>query len=224
MVVVHLRDVEYNNNIFDMGRYIGPKNKIARRFRTNLNLKTNANKVARRLNQAPGVHGAKKKAIATSSYGKQLVEKQKAKFIYGIREKQFSKYVKQASAITGDSGVNLQELLEMRLDNVVYRLGFASTRAQARQMVSHGMFTINNKKMDIPSHIVKVNDVIGIKENKLKKKNFEGLEEKLQKHELASWLSLDFKNKSGKILGKPKAEDFEKVFDIKLIIEYYSTR
>ena len=111
-----------------MGRYIGPKNKIARRFRTNLNLKTNAAKVARRLNQAPGVHGPTKRGGAGSSYGKQLAEKQKAKFVYGLRERQFRGYVEKSTAMSGDSGVNLQQMLEMRMDNVIYRLGFAITR------------------------------------------------------------------------------------------------
>jgi small subunit ribosomal protein S4 len=176
------------------------------------------------LNQVPGVHGAKKRALATSAYGKQLLEKQKAKFMYGLREKQFSKYVKQASSITGDSGINLQEILEMRFDNVIYKLGIATTRAQARQMVSHCMFVLNGKKMNVPSHLVKVNDEISIKENKKEKKIFDGLEERLQKQELPSWLSLDVKKKTAKVLGRPKNEDFEKVFDVKLIIEYYSIR
>ncbi len=207
-----------------MGRYIGPKNKIARRFGVNLGLKSEATKVARRLNQAPGVHGPNKRRKSVSAFGKQLNEKQKAKFMYGIREKQFRAYVEKANAMSGDSGVNLQELLEMRLDNVVYRLGFALTRAQARQMVGHGMFTLNGKKMNIPSHIVRVGDVIEVKENKKKKKVFDGMAEKLQKHELPSWVSNDPAALSGKVLGTPKADDFEKVFDVKLIIEYYSTR
>ena len=207
-----------------MGRYIGPKNKIARRFGVNLNLKSNATKVARRLTQTPGVHGPNQRRRSVSAFGKQLNEKQKAKFMYGIREKQFRGYVTKANAMAGDSGVNLQELLEMRFDNVIYRLGFALTRAQARQMVGHGMFTINGKKMDIPSHIVHVGDVIEIKENKKNKKVFDGMVERLQKHDLASWVSNDPAKLSGKILGNPKSNDFEKVFDIKLIIEYYSTR
>ncbi|PIZ96384.1 MAG: 30S ribosomal protein S4 [Candidatus Magasanikbacteria bacterium CG_4_10_14_0_2_um_filter_33_14] len=207
-----------------MGRNIGPKNKIARRFRTNLGLKTNATKVARRLNQAPGVHGPNQRRVSLSAFGKQLLEKQKAKFLYGIREGQFRKYVEKASAMTGDSGVNLQELLEMRMDNVVYRLGFATTRAQARQFVSHGMFTLNSKKMDIPSHIVRVGDIIALKENKVKKQIFENLSDRLQSQELQSWLSVDAAAKTGKILTKPADKDFEKVFDVKLITEYYSTR
>ncbi|MBI2436260.1 MAG: 30S ribosomal protein S4 [Candidatus Magasanikbacteria bacterium] len=207
-----------------MGRTIRPKNKIARRFKINLGLKQDPSKVARRLQQAPGVHGPTKRSKASSSFGKQLDEKQKAKFMYHIREKQFRGYVKKASAMSGDSGVNLQELLEMRMDNVVYRMGFATTRAQARQMVGHGMFRLNNKKMNIPSHIVHVGDIVAIKENKLKKHLFEELETRLQKHDLVSWVSVDIKTKSGKVLSKPQDTDFEKIFDVKFIIEYYSTR
>jgi small subunit ribosomal protein S4 len=207
-----------------MGRNIGPKNKIARRFKTNLGLKTNASKVARRLNQAPGVHGPNQRRVSLSSFGKQLLEKQKAKAVYGIREGQFRKYVEKANNMVGDSGVNLQELLEMRMDNVVYRLGFATTRAQARQFVSHGMFILNGKKMNIPSHIVRIGDIISLKPNKQKKQIFETISDRLQSNQLASWMSVDSAAKSGKILSKPSNKDFEKVFDVKLITEYYSTR
>ena len=207
-----------------MGRYIGPKNKIARRFHVNLGLKTNVTKVARRLTQSPGVHGPNKRKGATSSYGRQLDEKQKAKFVYGLRERQFRRYVEEANNMKGDSGVNLQEMLEMRMDNVVYRLGFAVTRAQARQFVSHGMFTLNGKKMNIPSHIVSVGNVIALKANKVEKKIFEGIGERLKKHELPSWLSFDLGMNGCKVLGRPMETDFERVFDVKLIVEYYSTR
>lgn len=207
-----------------MGKYIGPKNKIARRFGVNLGLKSEATKVARRLGQMPGVHGPKKRAKGGSSYSKQLIEKQKAKFIYGIREAQFSRYVKEASSMKGDSGVNLQTILETRLDNVIYRMGFALTRAQARQMVNHGMFTVNGKNLNIPSHIVKVGDVIAVRDKKLKKSLFLDLEEKLTKVQLPSWISVDPKTKSGKILNLPTEQDFNKIFDVKLIIEYFSTR
>ncbi len=208
-----------------MGKYIGPKNKIARRFGVNLGLKSNSNKVARRLNQMPGVHGPKKRSSRVgSSYGKQLIEKQKAKFIYNIHERQFRRYVTEAIRLEGDSGVNLQRLLELRLDNVVYRLGLAITRAQARQMVNHGMFAVNGKKLNIPSHLCKVSDEISLRENKQKKKLFEDLSERLAKVDLASWLSLDLPKKTGKILNIPNEKDFDKVFDVKLIIEYYSNR
>lgn len=208
-----------------MGKNIGPKNKIARRFGVNLGLKTNAAKVARRLNQMPGVHGpSKKPGAGVTSFGKQLLEKQKAKAIYGLRERQFKRFVTEATRQKGDSGQHLLRLLEMRFDNVIYRLGFAVTRAQARQMVNHQMFLLNGKRMDIPSHIVRIGDVVTIKENKTKKKIFDGISEKLAKIDLPSWLSLDSAKMSGKVLGLPKTEDFERSFDVKLIIEYYSTR
>ncbi|MFA7314754.1 MAG: 30S ribosomal protein S4 [Candidatus Magasanikbacteria bacterium] len=207
-----------------MGRNIGPKNKIARRFKINLGLKTNSSKVARRLNQAPGVHGPNQRRVTLSAFGKQLLEKQKAKAVYGIRERQLRKYVEKASSMAGDSGVTLQEMLEMRMDNVVYRLGFATTRAQARQFVSHSMFLLNGKKMNIPSHIVRVGDIISLKVNKQKKQVFENISDKLQAKELVSWVSVDAAAKSGKILAKPMSKDFEKVYDVKLITEYYSTR
>lgn len=208
-----------------MGKYVGPKNKIARRFGVNLGLKMNPVKVARRLSQMPGVHGPTKKAgVGLTGYGKQLLEKQKAKFVYGMRERQFKRYVTEATRQKGDSSVHLLGFLERRMDNVIYRLGFAGTRAQARQLVNHKMFLLNNKPMDIPSHIVKAGDVITLKENKSKKKFFEGIVEKLSKVELPSWLSADPAKRSGKILNLPKEGDFERVFDVKLIIEYYSAR
>ena len=206
-----------------MGRYIGPKNKIARRFGVNLGLKTNAAKVARRLSQAPGVHGPNKRGKTKSNYGKQLEEKQKARFIYGLREGQFRSYVREAGRLEGNSSVNLQTLLEQRLDNVIYRLGFAVTRAQARQMVSHNLFTVNDKKMNIPSYLVRTGDVIAVKENKTKKKIFEKMSEQLSHATLPSWLTVDPNKHTGKVLHMPKDVDFNKKFDVKLIIEYYST-
>lgn len=207
-----------------MGRYIGPKNKIARRFGMNLGLKTNPAKVARRIAQKPGVHGPKKGRSSVSTFGKQLVEKQKAKFVYGLRERQFRRYVEEAGRLTGDSVVNLQTILERRLDNVVYRLGFAVTRAQARQFVSHSMFTVNGKHMNIPSYLVKSGDVIALKPNKQKKKIFETISDKLNGATLPSWLSVDAAKKEAKVLHMPEPQDFEKIFDVKPIIEYYSTR
>ena len=208
-----------------MSKYIGPKNKIARRFGINLGLKSNSNKVTRRLNQMPGVHGPKKRSNRSgSSFSKQLIEKQKAKSIYNIRERQFRRYVNEAIRLKGDSGINLQRLLELRLDNIVYRLGFAITRAQARQMVNHGMFMVNDKKLNIPSHLCKSGDKISLRENKQKKKLFEDLDERLAKVDLLSWLSLDLPKRIGSILNVPDVQDFDKVFDVKFIIEYYSIR
>lgn len=207
-----------------MGRYIGPTNKIARRFGINLGLKVNPAKVARRLTQPPGVHGTKRRRVSTSSYSKQLIEKQKVKYIYGIRERQLRRYVDEAIQRKGDSSVYLQQILERRLDNVVYRLGFAVTRAQARQLVSHGLFAVGGKKLNIPSYLVKVGDVIACQENKVDKKIFTGLEERLTKANLPAWLTVDSKTKAGKVTNQPQEKDFDKVFDIKFIIEYYSSR
>jgi small subunit ribosomal protein S4 len=207
-----------------MGRTIAPKNKIARRFGVNLGLKTNPTKVAKRLGQPPGVHGPKKRRVSQSSFGKQLIEKQKAKFMYGLREKQFQRYATEATRLTGDSGLNLMQLLEARMDNVIYRLGFATTRAQARQFVSHNMFTVNGKKMNIPSHLLRSGDIVALKANKTKKKLFENLSERLQSYEAPSWLMVDANAKQGKVLSKPAETDMEKIFDVKLIIEFYSSR
>lgn len=207
-----------------MGRYLGPRNKIARRFGVNLGLKSNPVKVARRLAQPPGVHGPKKRRAAATAYGRQLLEKQKAKFMYGMREAQFRRYVAEATRRRGDSSVYLQQLLEMRLDNVVYRLGFAVTRAQARQMVTHGMFLLNQKQMNIPSHVLKPGDTVKLKENKAKKNLFSDITERLAKAQTPSWLTVDAAQKSGVVTSAPAEKDFDKVFDVKLIIEYYSSR
>ncbi len=207
-----------------MGKYIGPKNKIARRFGVNLGLKSNPAKVAKRINQRPGIQGVSKRRRSVSSFGKQLDEKQKAKYIYGMREKQFRSYVEKATRQEGDSGVNLLKILESRFDNVIYRLGFAITRAQARQLVGHNMFTVNGKKMNIPSYMVKSGDVIELKANKQKKGIFENITEKLNNHTTPSWVSVDAKAKSGKVLHAPLPDDVEKIFDVKLIIEFYATR
>lgn len=207
-----------------MGRFTGPKNKIARRFGLDLGLKTNPAKVAKRLHQMPGVHGPNKRPKAPSSFGRQLLEKQKAKFIYGLRENQLKRYVTEATRVKGNSGTLLLELLEMRLDNVVYRMGFASTRAQARQMVTHGMFMVNGVKLNIPSHTVSIGDVVTVKPAKAKKKLFEGGSEKMQNAIMPSWVKVEPKELKGTVLGRPAATDVEKLFDVTLIIEYFSTR
>ncbi|MFH1286655.1 MAG: 30S ribosomal protein S4 [Candidatus Magasanikbacteria bacterium] len=207
-----------------MGRYIGPKNKIARRFGVNLWLKTNPTKVARRLAQKPGVHGTKNMRRNVSTYGKQLLEKQKAKYVYGIREKQLRRYVDEASRREGDSGTNLQQILETRFDNVIYRMGYAVTRAQARQFVSHNMFLVNGKKMNIPSHLVKIGDTVELKQNKQSKTIFHDISDRLSKQDLPSWLRVDSAKKSGEVTSVPHEKDFDKIFDVKLIIEYYSSR
>ena len=176
------------------------------------------------MSQPPGMHGVKKRRPSSTSYGRQLIEKQKAKYIYGIREAQFRRYVAEATRRRGDSSVYLQQLLELRLDNVIYRLGFALTRAQARQFVSHGMFQVNRKNMNIPSHILRVGDAITLKENKAKKKLFADIAARLAQAPTRSWLTIDPAAKTGKVTSLPGEKDFDKAFDVKFIIEYYSSR
>ena len=144
-----------------MARYTGPSNKLARKIGEDLGLKSNALKVARRLSIRPGQHGAKTRR-KLSDYGVQLQEKQKVKFIYGILEKQLRRLYADASKNPTATGAALLSLLERRLDNVVYRLGWANTRAAARQIVSHGHIQVNGKKMNIPSYRVQVHDVVSL--------------------------------------------------------------
>jgi len=156
-----------------------------------------------------------------SEYGLQLKEKQKTKFVYGVLEKQFRNYFEMASNKKGVTGENLLQILESRLDNVVYRLGFANTRPQARQLVTHGLFEVNGRKVDVPSYLVKAGDVIKVRENKdneLIKVNFE----ENAKRPLVKWLEKDEKNLSGKVLRLADREDIEIPIEEHLIVELYS--
>ena len=157
-----------------------------------------------------------------SEYGLQLKEKQKTKFIYGVLEKQFRRYFEMASNKKGVTGDNLLQILESRLDNVVFRLGFASTRPQARQMVTHGLFEVNGKKVDIPSYLVKEGDVITLKENK---KNNPVIKENIEtnrKMVVPAWLERDFDNLSGKVIRLAAREDIDIPVEEHLIVELYS--
>ncbi len=169
----------------------------------------------------PGMHGPKGKARLTG-YGTQLREKQKAKRIYGILERQFKNYFEKASKRMGDTSEFLLQLLEMRLDNVIYRLGFAKARQQARQMVGHGLLFVNGKKVTIPSFQVKIGDVISIKPSAASKKIFQNLPQTLQKQEVPAWLALDVTKLEGKVTRKPTKDDLKTQFDLKMIIEFYS--
>jgi small subunit ribosomal protein S4 len=156
-----------------------------------------------------------------STYGIQLQEKQKAKKMYGLREKQFFLTFLRAKK-KGDAGENLLRLLEMRLDNVVYRFGLAITRAQARQMVGHAQFDVNGQKVDIPSYQVKPNDVVSVRKTKKQKKQFNDLPEKLKKAIVPGWLNFDASEMSGKVLHEPKKEDLDQSVNSQLIVEFYS--
>lgn len=169
----------------------------------------------------PGVHGVQRQPRLTE-YGQQLRAKQKAKRTYGIMERQFINYYKKAVAKPEDSEQALKRLLEMRLDNVVYRLGFAVSRALARQLITHGHITVNSEKLDIPSCQIKVGDVVAISSFSKDLAPFKGLDEKLKTHQLPSWLGLDKEMKSGKVLSLPSSEDMRDTIEAKQIIEFYS--
>lgn len=208
-----------------MGRNLKPKCKICRRVGEKLFLRGErcftSKCILVKRNYPPGMHGVKK-ATRLTGYGMQLREKQKAKQIYGIVEKQFRNYFRKASKKKGDTSESLLQLLELRLDNIVYRLGFAKSRAQARQIVQHGHILVNNKKVNIPSFQVKPKDTIALREKSLKLAPFVDLPKILEKHELPSWLSLDSKKMEGRVLGMPTKEELKVPFDIKMIVEYYS--
>jgi len=157
-----------------------------------------------------------------SDRGLQLMEKQKVRYTYGLLEGQFRRFFAQAERQPGITGENLQVLLERRLDNVVYRLGFADSRAQARQLVQHGHFMLNGRKTDIPSCLVKEGDTIGWKESSTKTEYYKQLVKSIEAKSLVSWLSLDRKNLVGQALSLPTPEDVGAEFDVKAIVEYYS--
>lgn len=199
-----------------MARYTGPKHKLVRREGVNILDKTSAS-LARRLNIPPGVHGRKGRK-RLSEFGSQLREKQKAKAMYGILEKQFKRLVTELEKQKGDTGELLLSLLETRLDNIVYRLGFAKSRYQARQFVSHGHIKVNGKRLTIPSYRVKVNDIIELDEKIQKNPDVSRLLE--EKPNLLPFL--ERQGTTGKLIRMPKREDIVVPFNTQQIIEYYS--
>jgi small subunit ribosomal protein S4 len=172
-------------------------------------------------NYPPGMHGQKRSNKKLSQYGTQLHEKQRAKQMYGMRERQFSNLFEKAKK-KGDAGENLLRLLETRFDNVIFRLGFAISRPQARQMVNHGMFTINDSLVDIASYQVQPGDVIKIKKNKLQKKLFTNINDKMKKATVPGWLNYDLKEDLAKVLHLPGKDDLEKSINSQIIVEFYS--
>ncbi|HSX40995.1 MAG TPA: 30S ribosomal protein S4 [Candidatus Saccharimonadales bacterium] len=200
-----------------MARYRGSKHKLARREGVNV-IDKDSQSLIRRLNIPPGVHGRKRKR-KLSEFGIQLREKQKAKAVYGLLDKQFSKMVKNVQNKKGETGEMLVALLETRLDNVVYRLGFAKSRTMARQFVSHGHVTVNNKKLNIPSYQVRIDDVIAISPKIQKNPD---VVKKLEEKDAVILPFLDRKGLLGKLVRMPKSGDVQVPFSTQLIIEYYS--
>ena len=200
-----------------MSRYIGPKNKLARRVGEDLSLKSNSVKVSRRLGIRPGQHGAKGRR-KLSDFATQLAEKQKLKYIYGITEKQLRRLYNEASTSAVATGEGLLSSLERRLDNVVYRAGWALTRAGSRQLVSHGHIRVNGKKLTVPSYQVQVEDIINIHDKILK--NAEMSERVKESASSVEWI--ETKQAVAKVGRLPKRSDIKETVAEQLVVEYYS--
>jgi small subunit ribosomal protein S4 len=207
-----------------MARYTGPACRLCRRVGEKLFLKgercfTPKCAIERR-RTPPGDRSQRRRRI--SDHGVQLREKQKARYMYGVMERQFSRYMDQAFKKPGVTGQYLLELLERRLDNAVYRLGFCDSRRQARQLVLHGHFAVNGRKTKIPSYALRQGDVITWKESHKERDFFKAFTEDIPKRPVPQWLSLDTANMSGTVAALPAAEDLEQAIDTRLIVEYYS--
>ncbi len=203
-----------------MARHTGPKIRQSRLFGEALTPK--AEKYLAKRNYRPGQHGQNPQRV--SEFGVQLREKQKAKIIYGIFEKQFRNYYEKASKKVGVTGDALLQLLETRLDNVIFRMGLAITRAQSRQLVSHGFFEVNGKKVNIPSYQVKVGDEIKVRETKKKSGYIKNLMITMDKQQpkTAEWVSFDTKALVGKVLSLPSKDQIGSTVNTQLIVEHYS--
>jgi small subunit ribosomal protein S4 len=200
-----------------MARYRGPRTKIARKFGDAI---YGADKSFERKNYPPGFHGVNKKRRKTSEYGLQLKEKQKAKYTYGVLEKQFANLFEKASRSKGVTGEVLLQLLEARLDNVVYRLGIAPSRASARQLVNHRHVTVNGELVSIPSYLLRPGDIVGVRE---KSKSLEVIADSLESRRVSvPWLEWDGTQMAGKYMSKPEREDIPENIKEQLIVELYS--
>ena len=207
-----------------MARYTGPSCKLCRREGTKLFLKgercTSGKCAFDHRSTAPGQHGAARKKV--EEYGKQLREKQKARRYYGVLEGQFKHYYELAEKKEGITGTNLLIILESRLDNVVYRMGMAASRKEARQLVLHAHFTLNGKKVTIPSLLVKPGDVVAVKESSRDSVKITELIEGMQSAITPKWLDVDKTALSAKVLTLPAREDIDFEFEEQLIVELYS--
>lgn len=206
-----------------MARYIGPKAKLSRREGTDLFLKSARRSLADKckLDSKPGQHG-RTSGARTSDYGNQLREKQKVKRIYGVLERQFRRYFADADASRGNTGETLLQLLESRLDNVVYRLGYASTRAEARQLVSHKAITLNGVVTNIPSAQVKAGDTVSVREKAKKQVRIQEALSLAEQIGIPSWVSVDSKKMEGTFKQVPDRSDIAGDINESLIVELYS--
>lgn len=206
-----------------MARFIGPKAKLSRREGTDLFLKSARRSIAdkAKFDSKPGQHG-RTSGARTSDYGNQLREKQKVKRMYGILEKQFRRYFEAADRRRGNTGANLLSLLETRLDNVVYRMGFGSTRSEARQLVSHKAILLNGKPVNIPSIQVKAADVVSVREKSAKQVRVQEALQLAQQVGLPSWVEVDVAKASGVFKAAPDRDQFGADINESLIVELYS--
>ncbi len=210
-----------------MARHSGPVCKLCRREGAKLYLKGERCYTAKcafdRHSYPPGMHGRRAQfRRKTSDFGLQLREKQKARRIYGVLERQFRRYFKEAERRKGLTGANLLQILESRLDNIVYRLGLASSRSQARQLIRHGHFEVNGRKTNIPSFLAKPGDQITVRANSKSNAYFKNLAEEKEHHFLPEWLSVDVDTLSGRVLDLPTRDQIEVPLNEQLVIEYYS--
>jgi small subunit ribosomal protein S4 len=210
-----------------MARYTGAVCKLCRRQGEKLFLKGDRCFTAKcafdKRSYPPGMHGRRARfRRKTTDFGTQLREKQKARRIYGVLERQFRRYFGEAERRKGVTGENLLQILESRLDNIVYRFGFASSRAQARQLVRHGHFDVNGRKTDIPSFLVKPGDVIVVRARSRDNGYFGTIAEDMEHRLVPEWLSMDVNTLSGRVLALPSREEIEVPLSEHLIIEYYS--
>ena len=207
-----------------MGRYTGPSCRLCRRAGEKLFLKGERCFTPRcaieRRRSAPGEQSRRRRR--PSDYGVHLLEKQKAKYIYGVLESQFRKYMAQAFDAPGVTGVNLLRSLERRFDNVIFLLGFADSRKQARQMVLHSHFQVNGKRTDIPSYQVEVGDVISWKESDKTTDYFAERTDGIPKRPVPEWLMLDQTEMTGRVMNMPAEEDLQQAINSRLIVEFYS--
>ncbi|RUO72851.1 30S ribosomal protein S4 [Idiomarina seosinensis] len=205
-----------------MARYLGPKLKLSRREGTDLFLKSGVRAIDSKckIETAPGQHGARRGRL--SDYGVQLREKQKVRRMYGVLEKQFRNYYKEAARLKGNTGENLLQLLEQRLDNVVYRMGFASTRAEARQLVSHKAVVVNGQVVNIPSFKVRPEDVVTVREKAKKQSRIAAALELAEQREKPVWLEVDGNKMEGQFKRLPERSDLSAEINEQLIVELYS--
>jgi small subunit ribosomal protein S4 len=206
-----------------VARYIGPKCKLARREGTDLFLKSARRSLDSKckLETKPGQHGVKS-GMRMSDYGLQLREKQKLRRTYGLLERQFRRYFAEASRRKGSTGTNLLQLLESRLDNVVYRMGLGSTRAEARQLVTHCSITVNGKVLSIPSALVKAGDVVGVTDRAKAQLRIQDALQLAEKVGFPSWVEVDVKKMAGTFKGAPDRSEFGQDINESLVVELYS--